>query len=193
MEAYLISLITTYQYALLIPLGFVEGQLISLLCGFLASQGKINPLLAGLFIGFGNLAGDSILYFLGRSQGSRVTKRVRGWLNITPDKVERGTEIFQKNSSAILFLSKITNGFGLSFAILFTAGSLRVPYRTFITWNALGEILWTGGLILAGYWFGTLYSMVDAILFRIGLLSLVATALVVLVISVRRYLKQMMQ
>lgn len=193
MESYLTSLITTYQYALLIPLGFVEGQLISLLCGFLASQGKINPLLAGLFIGFGNLAGDSLLYLLGRSQGSRVTKRVRRLLNITSDKIDRGTEIFHNNSSAILFLSKITNGFGLSFAILFTAGTLRVPYRTFIIWNALGEILWTGGLILVGYWFGTLYSMVDTILFRIGLLSLVASALVVLVISVRHYLKRMLQ
>ena len=193
METYLVSLITTYQYALLIPLGFVEGQLISLLCGFLASQGKINPLLAGLFIGFGNLLGDSLLYLLGRSQGSAITTRVRRWLTITPQKVARGTEIFHNHSSAILFLSKITNGFGLSFAILFTAGTLKVPYRTFITWNTLGEILWTGGLITAGYWLGALYSMVDTVLFRIGLLSLVAAGIGIVIISIRHYLKQMVK
>ena len=193
MESYIISLLTTYQYALLIPLGFIEGQLISLLCGFLAAQGKINPVLAGLFIGFGNLTGDSLLYLLGRSQGSRVTKRVRRLLNITSDKIDRGTEIFHNNSSAILFLSKITNGFGLSFAILFTAGTLRVPYRTFITWNALGEILWTSGLIMAGYWLGTLYSMIDTILFRIGLISGVVVIGLVFMILVRQYLNRLVK
>lgn len=193
MEHYILSLLITYKYIALIPAGFIEGQLISLTAGYLTSQGYLNPFLAGLCISTGNLIGDIGLYTLGRYRGRGITTTLGRFLGITPARISTGTKIFTHHSNAVLFISKITNGLGLSFAVLFTAGILRIPFKQFICWNILGEVFWTGGLITVGYLLGTMYHTADTVLYRIGLTSIVSIIILMTFLLLRRFISKKLQ
>lgn len=166
---HIIALIDTYKYFILFPIAILEGHIISLIVGFLARLGTINPYIAGAVIMSGNLTGDSLLYLAGYYKGERFLNRWGKYVGITFESIEKSKKLFERHHNAILFVSKLTNGFGLIMAILFTAGLAKVPFRSYLFWNFLGELLWTSGLITLGYIFGHLYIQVEGVISKIGL------------------------
>lgn len=44
------------------------------------------------------------------------------------------------------------------------AGTSRMPYRRFLLYNAIGAVVWGGGVALLGYFAGTSYAAVERIL-----------------------------
>jgi hypothetical protein len=54
----------------------------------------------------------------------------------------------------------------------------RMPYRTFLPWNAAGGVIWAPGLVLAGYLAGRSYQRVEQLA---GRASLLLAAVLVLV------------
>jgi membrane protein DedA with SNARE-associated domain len=161
-KIHLINLLIQYKYSILIPLGFIEGHIVSLASGFLAHQGYLNPVLAGICIAIGNLLGDIVLYWLGYYKGDRFINRYGKTFGITTELVSKGHELFHKHKSRVLMISKLTNGFGFAMAVLFSAGAMKIPFKKFLFWNVIGETLWTGLLISLGYFFGTAYTSIDS-------------------------------
>ncbi len=169
----LIQFAITYKYAFLVPAAFLEGHVITLIAGFLSRLGYLNPFLAGACVALGNLLGDVALYWLGYHKGLAITTGWGKYFGITDDSIEWVTGLFHKHKSRILLASKLTNGFGLAMAVLFTAGMTRIPFRTFMLWNTIGECLWTGILIALGFFLGHLYVMIDNVVWRIGVIGVV--------------------
>ena len=171
MESDLIQFIIVYKYILLVPAAFVEGHIITLIAGFLSRLGYLNPFLAGISVIFGNLLGDITLYWLGYYKGVAVAKGWGKYFGITEASIEKMTQVFHHRTGRILLISKLTNGFGLAMAVLFTAGLTRIPFRTFILWNTIGECLWTGIRISGGFFLGQLYVVVDNAIWRVGVVG----------------------
>ena len=188
MESYVIQLLLTYKYVVLIPIGFIEGHLISLIAGFLSKLGYLNPFLAGACIASGNLIGDVCLYWLGFHKGKSFSIFLEKWFGISEGTIDKGIEVFHTRTNSILFLSKVTNGFGMAMAILFGAGVARIPFRQYMLWNILGESVWTGILVSLGYYFGALYQVVDTTLLKISLITGVMVCTFLVFVSIRRYL-----
>ena len=63
------------------------------------------------------------------------------------DKIE---VFFHKHQDKILFISKITMGFGFAVATLFTAGLVKIPFKKYAMFNFLGGFVWTGFLLAVG-------------------------------------------
>jgi membrane protein DedA with SNARE-associated domain len=189
MHTTLIQLVVAYKYSLLVPIAFFEGHIISLIVGFSARLGIINPFWGGALIVIGNLLGDTALYWLGFHQGKRAIRRWGKYFDLTDSSVEKAREIFHAHKSKILFTSKVTNGFGLAMGILFTAGMTRIPFGIFMAWNVAGECVWTGLLVAAGYFFGHLYVTIDAVVWRIGLVG-VAALVIVALMRAQRYFRK---
>lgn len=185
----LILVIIKYKYLILIPAGFLEGHIVSLIAGFLSHLGYLHPILAGLCIATGNLLGDIALYWLGYHKGEAFIRRKGSYLGITEPLVEKGRILFHKHKGWILMISKLTNGFGFAIAILFSAGVAHIPFRTFMLWNVIGEFLWTGLLISIGYFFGTLYTTVGSLITKVSIGVVFAVILVFLFIRMKKYFK----
>ena len=69
--------------------------------------------------------------------------------------------VFRRHDTKILFISKITMGFGFAIATIMAAGASKVPFRKFLIFNLLGGIILTGVLISIGYFFGNFYFLVE--------------------------------
>ena len=73
-------------------------------------------------------------------------------------------------------------------ATLMTAGATRIPIRTFVLVNFVGEIIMVGALLLLGYSFGNVYTTLTGglkIVFIIG----AAIMSIALVFGFSRYMK----
>jgi membrane-associated protein len=174
----ILEYLINYRYYLIIPLTIVEGPIVMVLCGFLLRLGtfELLPLYGALTLG--DLIGDVIWYCIGRFWGIHFVRKFGKFFSITEANLQRGTELFQRHHNKILFISKITMGFGLALVTLITAGMAKVPFRKYMVLNFSGQLIWTGVLLSVGYLFGHLYTSIDkgfrdVALIGIGLLVIV--------------------
>ena len=65
------------------------------------------------------------------------------------------------------------------------AGALDVPVPTFVLWNLIGGLLWSLGIVLAGFALGSSVSGIDRYLLPI-IAGVVALSLLPLVLEARR-------
>ncbi len=65
------------------------------------------------------------------------------------------------------------------------AGVLGVPVRAFTLWQVLGGLVWTTGIVLAGYWLGGSIPGIDTYLLPI-IAVIIALSLIPVVLEIRR-------
>jgi membrane protein DedA with SNARE-associated domain len=159
---------------------FIEGPIVTTAGGFLYKLGyfKLIPLYFALV--FGDLLADIVWYQLGRHLAKPFIFRYGKFFSITKETIAKLENVFQRHQNKILFISKITMGFGFSLATLMAAGMLKISLKRFIWYNFLGELIWTAFLMALGYIFGNIYSVVSESLqisFLIFIFVLVSVAL----------------
>lgn len=191
MQEFLISLSTTHSwlvFALIIILACAEGPFLSMLFGVLIKLKYFAflPIYAALMLG--DLIGDIGWYYIGRHWGHRFVRRFGRYFSITEENIVKVEHIFHRYKHRILFISKISNGFGFALVTLITAGIVRIPFWKYLGTNLVGQFIWTGILISVGYFFGSLYQQVGTWL---GRLSVVAGFLIIvaLFMGYKRYVK----
>ena len=151
----------TYSYPIAYPLTIVEGPVVMMVSGFLIRLGLIRfwPIFPILMAG--DLTGDVVWYKIGEHGARKIIDRWGHFLNLTQENVERAEKFFHEHQIKILFISKITMGFGFALATLVAAGATRVPFKKYILTNAIGQVFWTLFLIGIGYFLGNLYTLVN--------------------------------
>lgn len=174
MQNWLIHLSTNHTilvYVFITLFAFAEGPFLSLIFGVLIQLDyfRFLPVYAALMIG--DLIGDVVWYYIGFLYGSRFIKRFGKYFAIDEKSIEKVKNIFHIHKHPILFISKITNGFGFALATLMTAGMVELPFSRYIAINILGQFVWTGFLLSVGYFFGNLYIQVNAILGKIAIIA----------------------
>src|SRR3989338_6790831 len=105
----------------------------------------------------GDLVGDTLGYLVGYHAGRRFVVRFGKFFSITETTIAKTEEVFHRYTNRILLISKITMGFGFAIATLLVAGMSRIPFRSYILFNAVGQLFWTGLLLAVGYFLGDLY------------------------------------
>jgi membrane protein DedA with SNARE-associated domain len=179
MQEWLINVGTQHTilvYGLIVILACAEGPILSMLFGVILRFGYFQfwPIYACLMVG--DLIGDTAWYYIGRQFGYRFVKRFGKYFDIDEHKIAKVTAIFHHYKHRILFISKLTNGFGFALVTLMTAGLVRVPFWKYIGINVAGQFVWTGLLLAVGYFFGNLYTTVNDFF---GYASITAGAVVV--------------
>jgi len=138
-----------WVYPLLVLLTAVEGPFVTLCSAAAASAGLINPLFAFLAACTGNLIADSLWYLLGYYGKSDWLLRRTRRFGVSQDLIQRFTLKIQAHAVKLLFFAKVTNGFIVP--ALVAAGIIRLPWRRWFPFLALGEALVTGSLIVIVY------------------------------------------
>jgi membrane protein DedA with SNARE-associated domain len=192
MQEWLIHVSSNHEYTiyfLIIVLASIEGPILAMLFGVLIKLGYFDflPIYTALVIG--DLLGDSVWYSIGRRFGHRFVGRFGKYFNVDDYKIERVDKIFHKYKHYILFISKISNGFGLSLVTLITAGMVRIPFWKYLSVNLTGQFIWSGMLMGVGYFFSNLYIQVDTWMSRVGVIVLFVVV-VYLFLQYGKYVKK---
>ena len=167
----------TYRYPIALPLAFVEGPIVMLLSGILVRAGFFDFWPIYLLLLAGDLIGDATWYWIGRRGGRSFIKKYGKFVSVTNERIEKVETFFQNYHTSILFISKITMGFGFAIATLMAAGAARVNFRKYMFINFLGGFIWTGFLIGIGYFLGNLYVAIDKGLRWMFILAVIAIGL----------------
>jgi len=148
------------RYAVVFVLCIVEGPVVMLTSGFLYRLGQFNLLPLYFSLMAGDFAADLVWYVIGRYGARTMINRFGHLFNITPQIINKIEKRFRRYQGKILFISKITMGFGFALATLMVAGMLHVPFKRYALLNFLGGFIWTAFLLALGYFFGDVYSSV---------------------------------
>ena len=124
------------------------------------------------------ILGDNGGYWIGRTGGVALVRRYGHFLHFNDAHLERARRFFERHGPKTVF-------FGRFIALLRTwaallAGAGRMPYGTFMLYNALGAACWGGMFGSLGYVFGRHLPQLEH---YIGQASLATALLVALVVA----------
>jgi membrane protein DedA with SNARE-associated domain len=140
-------------FVILAFLGLLIPEDIPLLtAGFLAYLGGVYLPLVILLAYVAVLIGDSVIFLIGRHWGLSILGH--RWVGrFLPEyRIERVRHYFTKYGDRTIFLARFI--VGLRAATFWAAGTLKVPYRTFITFDGLAALVSVPLFILIGWYFG---------------------------------------
>jgi membrane protein DedA with SNARE-associated domain len=148
-----------WAYIFIALLVAVEGPITTLAGAVAASAGYLNPVLVFVAAGIGNLTADTLWYSLGYLGKIEWLTRYGGWFGIKESSLARLQQDIQTHIRKFLFVAKLT--LGLVVPALIAAGLARVPFKRWFGVLFAAECIWTGGLVLAGYYFGYMIQRIE--------------------------------
>jgi membrane-associated protein len=136
-------------------IGFViPGETVAVLAGAAARLGDV-PLVGVLVtVVAAAIVGDTVGYEVGRHLGPRVLElRI---LQRRGGRLDEAREFLARRGGSAVFLGRWVAFLRAGVPAL--AGTVRMPYRTFLAWNAAGGIAWGATAVLLGYAAGASYA-----------------------------------
>jgi len=146
----LIHLVGWWGYLVLALLVLVEGPSATLLGAAAASAGLMRPVPVFFSASAGNLAADILWYLLGYAGKAEWLLQRGRWVGLKRSHLERLRQGMRDHAPKILLLAKLTSSF--SIPALVAAGLARAPWRRWFPLLFVGEMIWTGSLVLIGYY-----------------------------------------
>lgn len=126
-------------------------ELVILGSGYYVAEGGLGYLQAVLWCWAGILAGDSIIYFLGRTAGERVY----GWpvlrRHLGPKQRARFNRRFLLEGTQAVFLARFVPGFRM--VAYLVAGNLGMRYWKFLLLDSIGALLTVPVSVWIGLYF----------------------------------------
>lgn len=162
---------------------FFPGDSLLFTAGFLASQGRFGLIPLIFLVAVAAVAGDSAGYWFGKKVGPRIFTRPDSFW-FSHERVEDAHAFFETNGPKSLILARFIPAVRTFTPII--AGVARMRYRTFISYNVVGGILWGALLPSLGYFLGSAVPGIDRYIIPIVLLIIVVSLLPLL----REYLRR---
>ncbi|MFV3130584.1 DedA family protein [Niveispirillum sp. KHB5.9] len=141
----------------------IPSELIMPLGGFLAAQGKMDPILVVLVGTAGSVLGALPWYYLGRFFGHdrliALSERFGFIMTMDPPDVEMAFGWFQKHGRKAVLLGRIVPAIRTLISV--PAGMARMSMPLFLALTTIGSLVWTGFLTAAGYLLENHYDRVE--------------------------------
>lgn len=160
----------------------MPSELILPLTGFAVARGVISLFAALFWTTLGSVVGAAALYWLGGLLGR--DRMYRLWARLPLVKrsdLARTEEWFARHGTKAVFFGRMLPVFRSLVSV--PAGVERMPLPRFLLLTALGSAVWNTVLVLAGYWLGDRWNLVQqygGILSK-AVLALIALAVIVFV------------
>ncbi len=153
--------VVAYRYAILFFGAIFEGPVLMVASGFMVHLGLLDFWPAYLTLLTGDLIADFFWYGLGYFGAKKLIWKYGHIISLDRDRVEILEKKFHTHKNKILFISKMTMGFGFALVTLISAGMAKVPIKNYALFNLLGGFVWTGLLMSLGYVLGGAYVYVN--------------------------------
>ena len=153
---------------------FLPGDSLLFTAGLLCSQAYFNIAFLLALLALAAILGDNVGYWFGAKVGPALFKKTDSLL-FHKDHVEKTQKFYEKYGKRAVIFARFIPVVRTFAPIL--AGVGKMNYRTFVTYNIVGGLLWTLLLTLAGYFLGTtvpgIEKYIGYIIFSIIILSFV--------------------
>lgn len=155
---------------------FLPGDSLLFTAGFLVSTGifKINIFVLIFLIFIAAVLGDSVGYTFGRRIGRRLFNRPNSLL-FRQENIQHAEDFYDKYGSKTIIIARFIPVVRTFAPII--AGVGKMSYKTFITYNLIGGLLWSGGITLLGFglghWFKSLGLDIDTVILPIAAIIIV--------------------
>jgi membrane protein DedA with SNARE-associated domain len=174
----LIANLGVWNYLLIAILASMEGPAVTLIAATIAGAGQLNPWLVFLAAGAGNFSGDVGWYTLGYAGRFDTLKRYLPGLARFEPQISRLERDIHRRAVRLLLISKLTLSWA-TIPTIISAGMAHVPWARLLPAVLIAEVVWSGSLVLAGFYLGNYISSLKLsleILAGIGGLSSVIIA-----------------
>jgi membrane protein DedA with SNARE-associated domain len=165
----------------------LPGESLLIVASILAGRGDISYLALILSAWAGSVVGDSIGYLIGRRLGRALLQRHGGKVGLTAERLVKVEAVFARYGPAAVAFARFFDVLRQLNGVV--AGSMDMPWRRFVLFNALGAALWVLTWTAVGYYVGLHGTGIAAFTHRFGYagiaLALIA-AVVVLAYLYRR-------
>ena len=125
----------------------------------------------------GAILGDNVGYLIGRKAGRRILEAPGPFERHRRAVIAYGQPFFDRHGPKAVFLGRFVSGLRITAAWL--AGVNRMPWRSFLFWNATGGIVWATAVGLLAYSFGHAAEQAIKTAGLVGLIGAVALALAI--------------
>jgi membrane-associated protein len=154
---------------------FLPGDSLLFAVGLLVAEDKISyPLwLCCAVLVAAAVAGNACGYLIGDKAGPRVFQGEHSRI-FRREYVERTHRFFDRYGNRAIVLARFVPVVRTFITVMAGVGTMR--FRRFITYSAIGGVLWAGGVTVLGHYLGTVPFVADNI--EVMLLAFVAIAVV---------------
>ncbi|MEU1016016.1 DedA family protein [Streptomyces sp. NPDC005900] len=158
----------------------LPSEVILPLTGFAAGQGVISLASALFWTTLGSVVGAAVLYWIGVLFGRERMHAIWAKLPLVKSSdLERTEEWFAKHGTKAVFLGRMVPIFRSLISV--PAGVERMPLPIFLGLTTLGSLIWNSVLVMAGYWLGDQWDVVET---YVGFLSKAVLVAVLVAIAV---------
>jgi len=159
----------------------LPGETVTLLGGYAAGSGQLNPLGVMAAAASGAVLGDNIGYWVGRRAGWPLILRVGGWLRQSPAELEKLRERFLRHAGKSVLLGRFVAVLRVVAGPM--AGAVGMPYGRFFLCHLVGALRWSTTMVslawLGGRWVPFDRMVEGVVQFGLGALAVVAVLLLV--------------
>ncbi|NWA85203.1 MULTISPECIES: DedA family protein [Pseudomonas] len=135
----------------LVVMPFLPGDSLLFIAGAIAAGGGMDPILLGGLLMLAAILGDSTNYVIGRTVGERLFSNPNSKI-FRRDYLQKTHDFYDKHGGKTVTLARFLPI--LRTFAPFVAGIAKMPYPRFFGFSVFGTILWVGGLVTLGYFFG---------------------------------------
>ena len=121
------------------------------------------------------MIGDNIGYWVGQRAGRPALRRYGRFLHIRDKEIALLDYYFTRHGAKTVFIGRWITVLRVGAALL--AGASRMPWRSFLLWNALGSVAWAVSVALIGYFFWASIGAVKGVFGYVGMALLVASVI----------------
>ena len=153
----------------------LPGETVTLLGGYAAGSGQLNPFGVMGAAAAGAILGDNMGYWVGRRAGWGLILRVGGWLGQSSTDLDKLRERFLRHAGKSVLLGRFVAVLRVVAGPM--AGAVGMPYGRFLLCNGIGALLWSTTMVSIA-WVGGRWLPIDRLLegviqFGLGVLVLV--------------------
>lgn len=135
----------------LVVMPFLPGDSLLFIAGAIAAGGGMDPILLGGLLMLAAILGDSTNYVIGRTAGERLFSNPNSKI-FRRDYLQKTHDFYDKHGGKTVTLARFLPI--LRTFAPFVAGIAKMPYPRFFGFSVFGTIIWVGGLVTLGYFFG---------------------------------------
>jgi membrane-associated protein len=130
----------------------VPGETALVTAGIVASRGRLEIEVVIALAACAAILGDNVGFAIGRKLGRRLLTAPGPLLHHRRRVIAVGEPFFDRHGPKAVFLGRWITGLRITAAWM--AGVTKMPWPTFLFWNALGGIAWATSIGLIAYFVG---------------------------------------
>lgn len=138
----------------------LPSEVILPMAGLAAGRGSFSVVEALVWTTAGSVVGALLLYGLGALLGlDRLRSIAAKAPLLRPDDIDRTVAWFERHGGKAVFFGRMIPIFRSLVSI--PAGVTRMPLRRFLVLTAAGSLVWNSAFVLAGYFLGASWHLVE--------------------------------